>query len=72
MDLNGQDLRRYAVGGRLMDLSDLPYLDRFREVGLRTYTMDDILWALPRGGVAGFIFFFNKMALETIGIDKDP
>ena len=73
MDLNGQDLRRYAVGGKLKDLTDIvTYKDRFREVGLRTYTINDKLWALPRGGIAGFIFFFNKLALETIGVDKEP
>lgn len=72
MDLNGQDLRRYAVGGKLKDLSDLEYKDRFREVGLQTYTIGGKLWALPRGGVAGFPFFYNKLALEAIGVDKEP
>lgn len=72
MDLNGQDLRRYAVGGKLKDLSDIEYKDRFREVGLRTYTIGDKLWALPRGGISGFTFFYNKKALEAIGVDKEP
>jgi raffinose/stachyose/melibiose transport system substrate-binding protein len=65
-------LRRYAVGGKLKDLSDIEYKDRFREVGLRTYTVNDKLWALPRGGISGFTFFYNKKALETIGVDKEP
>jgi raffinose/stachyose/melibiose transport system substrate-binding protein len=72
MDLNGQDLRRYAVGGKLKDLSDLDYLDRFRQVGLDTYTINGKLWALPRGGIAGFVFFYNKKALEKIGFTDDP
>jgi raffinose/stachyose/melibiose transport system substrate-binding protein len=72
MDLNGQDLRRYAVGGKLKDLSDIEYKDRFREVGLRTYTINDKLWALPRGGISGFTFLYNKTALEAIGVDKEP
>ncbi len=72
MDLNGQDLRRYAVGGKLKDLSDIEFKDRFREVGLRTYTVNDKLWALPRGGISGFTFFVNQKALDAIGVDKEP
>jgi raffinose/stachyose/melibiose transport system substrate-binding protein len=72
MDLNGQDLRRYAVGGKLKDLSDLPYKDRFREVGLQTYSIDGKLWALPRGGISGFMFFYNKKALDAIGVTEEP
>lgn len=72
MDLNGQDLRRYAVGGKLKDLSELDYLDRFRDVGIQTYTINGKLWALPRGGIAGFIFLYNKLAFEAIGVDKEP
>ncbi len=72
MDLNGQDLRRYAVGGKLIDLTDLiPYKDRFREVGLRTYTIGGKLWALPRGGISGFPFLINKKALEKVGVTKE-
>jgi raffinose/stachyose/melibiose transport system substrate-binding protein len=72
MDLNGQDLRRYAVGGKLKDLSDIPFTDRFREVGLETYTVNGKLWALPRGGIAGFMFYYNKKALEAIGVTEEP
>lgn len=72
MDLNGQDLRRYAVGGKLKDLSDLEYKDRFREVGLQTYSIGGKLWALPRGGIAGFTFFYNQKALDAIGVTTQP
>jgi raffinose/stachyose/melibiose transport system substrate-binding protein len=72
MDLNGQDLRRYAVGGRLVDLSDLDYKERFREVGLKTYTIGGKLWALPRGGISGFPFLYNKKILDAIGASKEP
>lgn len=72
MDLNGQDLRRYAVGNKLVDLSDIDYKDRFREVGLKTYTVKGKLWALPRGGISGFPFLYNKKLLTTIGISKEP
>lgn len=70
MDLNGQDLRRYAVANKLIDLSDLDYLDRFRTVATDTYTMKGKLWAIPRGGIAGWILFFNKKAFEAIGITE--
>ncbi len=72
MDLNGQDLRRYALGDRLKDLSDITYKDRFREVATATYTIQEKLWALPRGGIGGFTFFYNKKALEKIGATAVP
>ena len=72
MDLNGQDLRRYAVGGRLADLSGVKFLDRFREVAIDTYTIGETLWALPRGGISGFTFFHNKAALAKIGVTQPP
>jgi len=72
MDLNGQDLRRYALGGKLQDLSDLPYLDRFRDIGVQTYTVNGKLWATPRGGITGFPFLYNKKALDKIGLTKEP
>lgn len=72
MDLNGQDLRRYAIGGRLQDLSGIAYKDRFRPVALDTYTIQGKLWALPRGGISGFTFFTNLKALQTIGVETPP
>lgn len=72
MDLNGQDLRRYAVGGRLKDLTEVDYLDRFRPVGLETYTIGGKLWAIPNGGISGFPFFVNVTALEAVGFEGDP
>jgi raffinose/stachyose/melibiose transport system substrate-binding protein len=71
MDLNGQDLRRYAVGGRLKDLSDIEYKDRFRQVGLDTYTIGGKLWALPVGGISGFPFLSNLKALEKVGVTEE-
>jgi raffinose/stachyose/melibiose transport system substrate-binding protein len=71
MDLNGQDLRRYATGKKLKDLSNLAYKDRFRQVGLDTYTVQGKLWALPVGGIDGFTFLYNKKLFEKIGA-KEP
>lgn len=72
MDLNGQDLRRYALGDRLTDLSGLTYLDRFRPVAVETYTIQEKTWALPRGGIGGFTFFYNQKALDKIGATAPP
>jgi ABC-type glycerol-3-phosphate transport system substrate-binding protein len=65
-------LRRYAVGDKLVDLSDLDYKDRFREVGLMTYTIGGKLWALPRGGISGFPFLYNKKILDAVGLTQEP
>jgi ABC-type glycerol-3-phosphate transport system substrate-binding protein len=68
MLLNGQDLRRYALAGELVDLTDVvTFQDRFREIGLSTYTVNDSLWALPWGNIGGFAIFYNRHALEEIG-----
>jgi raffinose/stachyose/melibiose transport system substrate-binding protein len=72
MDLNGQDLRRYAVGGKLKDLTDAPFVNRFRPVGIETYTIGGKLWAAPRGGITGFPFLYNKKALDAIGVTEEP
>lgn len=71
LDLNGQDLRRYAVGDRLRDLSDITYKDRFREVALQSYTLKGKLWAVPRGGISGWMFLYNKKAFEKVGVTKE-
>ena len=69
LELNGQDLRRYATSGDLVDLSSIvTYKDRFRPVGLRTYTINDKLWALPWGGIGGFNIYYNKSILDKKGM----
>jgi raffinose/stachyose/melibiose transport system substrate-binding protein len=72
MDLNGQDLHRYATGGKLMDLSNITYKDRFRKVGTDTYTVQGKLWALPVGGISGFTFMYNKKLFDKVGYTKEP
>lgn len=72
MDLNGQDLRRYAVSNQLLDLSTFPQRDRFAEVAQKTYTIKEKLWALPKGGISGFPFFYNKKLLQQVGFTEDP
>ena len=71
LDMNGQDLRRYAVANKLVDISDVTYLDRFRPIGLETYTLKGKLWALPRGGIGGWSLFYNKEAFAAIGVNEE-
>lgn len=71
--LNGQDLRRYATASQLVDLTkEVPYQDRFRPIGLKTYTISGKLWALPYGGVGGFPIFYNKAILDKLGLKYPP
>jgi raffinose/stachyose/melibiose transport system substrate-binding protein len=62
--LNGQDLRRYALAGDLVPLNGLPHLERFWPIGLKTYTINGKLWALPSGSIGGFPIFYNKALLD--------
>jgi raffinose/stachyose/melibiose transport system substrate-binding protein len=62
--LNGQDLRRYALAGDLLPLNNVPYLKRFMPLGLKTYTINKTLWALPSGSTGGFPIFYNKALLD--------
>jgi raffinose/stachyose/melibiose transport system substrate-binding protein len=73
MDMNGQDLRRYATAGKLMDLTDqVKYLDRFQPVAVQTYNIGGKQWALPRGGIDGFTFLYNKKLLDKVGMKDEP
>ncbi|EFH82685.1 ABC transporter substrate-binding protein [Ktedonobacter racemifer] len=72
LDLNGQDLRRYAVGNRLLTLDDFSHKDRFVPVALKTYTVKNKLQALARGGISGFTFFYNKKLLAQVGFKQEP
>lgn len=69
--MNGQDFRRYAVADRLMDLSHLDYLDRFRPVSVDTYTFQGKVLALPRGAISPWVLFYNRNALEAIGVTEE-
>lgn len=67
--LNGQDLRRYATANQLVDLTkEITYQDRFRPIGLKTYTIGGKLWALPYGSIGGFPIFYNKAILDKLGL----
>ncbi len=72
MHMNGQDIRRYATGGKLTDLSDLAFKDRFLPVAFDPYTINGKLWGVPHGGMAGFTFLYNKKLLEKVGMKAEP
>src|SRR5262249_17979512 len=72
IDLNGQDLHRYAVDKSLMDLSNLTYKGRFYPIGLQAFTIGKKMWALPRGGISGFTFLYNKKLLAQVGMTSEP
>lgn len=72
LDLNGQDLRRYAVGNRLLSLDDFPHKDRFVPLAIKTFTVKNKLQALARGGIGGFTFFYNKKLLAQVGFHQEP
>jgi ABC-type glycerol-3-phosphate transport system substrate-binding protein len=68
VDLNGQDLRRYALAGDLLPLDAISYKSRFYKAGLQIYTLGGHLWALPKGGAGGFPIFYNKALLKKAGV----
>jgi raffinose/stachyose/melibiose transport system substrate-binding protein len=73
LDLNGQDLRRYATAGQLVDLNDYAkeIRTRFEKIGLDTYTIGGKLWSLPFGEIGGFPLFYNKALLDKYEL-KEP
>ncbi len=67
--LNGQDIRRYAVGGALTPMDDVPFKDRFLPEMLQPFTLDGHLWGLPSGAAGGFLIFANRALLEKHGVE---
>jgi raffinose/stachyose/melibiose transport system substrate-binding protein len=68
VDLNGQDLRRYALAKDLLPLDSISYKSRFYPIGLQTYSLGGHLWALPKGGAGGFPIFYNNALLKKAGV----
>jgi raffinose/stachyose/melibiose transport system substrate-binding protein len=66
--LNGQDLRRYALAGDLLPLDAVPFKSRFQQLGLQTYSIGGHLWALPSGSTGGFPIFYNNALLKKAGV----
>jgi raffinose/stachyose/melibiose transport system substrate-binding protein len=69
VDLNGQDLRRYALASDLLPLDSVSYKSRFYTAGLQIYTLGGHLWALPKSGAGGFPIFYNNALLKKVGVN---
>jgi raffinose/stachyose/melibiose transport system substrate-binding protein len=68
--LNGQDLRRYATNGTLLQLDGAGIdLSRFRQAALSTTQINGKTYGLPTNSLSGFPLFFNRKVLEEAGMD---
>jgi raffinose/stachyose/melibiose transport system substrate-binding protein len=68
LNLNGQDLRRYATSNALLSFTSISYKDRFIPESLAPYTVNGQLWGLPAGAAGGFVVFTNQALLDRIGL----
>jgi raffinose/stachyose/melibiose transport system substrate-binding protein len=69
LNLNGQDLRRYATSNALMSFTSFTYKDRFIPEALAPYEVNGQLWGLPAGAAGGFVVFTNRALLEKVGLN---
>lgn len=69
LNLNGQDLRRYATSNALMPCTSFTYKNRFIPEALAPYSVNGQLWGLPAGAAGGFVVFTNRALLEKVGLD---
>jgi raffinose/stachyose/melibiose transport system substrate-binding protein len=68
LNLNGQDLRRYATSNALMSFNSFTYKDRFIPEALAPYGVNGQLWGLPAGAAGGFVVFTNRALLDKLGL----
>jgi ABC-type glycerol-3-phosphate transport system substrate-binding protein len=68
LNLNGQDLRRYATSNSLLSFESVPYKNRFIPESLTPYTVNGTLWGLPAGAAGGFVVFTNLALLDKLGL----
>jgi ABC-type glycerol-3-phosphate transport system substrate-binding protein len=68
LNLNGQDLRRYATSNALLSFDSISYKDRFIPEALAPYTVNGQLWGLPAGAAGGFVVFTNRALLDKLGM----
>jgi raffinose/stachyose/melibiose transport system substrate-binding protein len=68
LNLNGQDLRRYATSNALMSFTSFTYKDRFIPEAIAPYGVNGQLWGLPAGAAGGFVVFTNRALLEKVGL----
>jgi len=68
MFLNGQDLRRYAVDGTMLQLDGKLQLDRFRPGALSTGQVNGNTFGVPYSSISGFPLITNAKILEDHGL----
>ena len=68
LNLNGQDLRRYATSNALLSFNSFTYKDRFIPEALSPYAVNGQLQGLPAGVAGGFAVFTNLALLEKLGL----
>jgi raffinose/stachyose/melibiose transport system substrate-binding protein len=68
LNLNGQDLRRYATANALLSFDSISYKNRFIPEALTPYTVNGQLWGLPAGAAGGFVVFTNRALLDKVGL----
>jgi raffinose/stachyose/melibiose transport system substrate-binding protein len=66
--LNGQDLRRYAVDGTLLELDGKLDTDRFRPGALKTAQVNGKTYGAPYSAISGFPLLTNAKILEDKGL----
>jgi raffinose/stachyose/melibiose transport system substrate-binding protein len=66
--LNGQDLRRYATSGALVNFQNVPFKNRFLPEALGPFTINGQLYGVPSGALGGFVVFMNKAMLSKYGL----
>jgi raffinose/stachyose/melibiose transport system substrate-binding protein len=68
LNLNGQDLRRYATSKALLSFNSFSYKERFLPEALSPYAVNGQIWGLPAGAAGGFVVFANLALLEKLGL----
>jgi raffinose/stachyose/melibiose transport system substrate-binding protein len=66
--LNGQDMRRYATSGALVNFQNVAFKDRFLPEALGPFTINGQLYGVPSGALGGFVIFTNQAMLAKYGL----
>ena len=66
--LNGQDTRRYALGGTLLPLDGLVSTARFTPSTLTPFKIRGKLWSLPGYNASELVLAVNKYWLDKVGL----
>ena len=65
---DGQFLRAMAAGNQLLDLTNIPFKNRFRPIALESHIINNKLVSLPIEGMTGWVIFTNRAILKKLGV----